>query len=775
MKIRVRSVVKLAACAAVLLLALGIVAPYLGANQYGKRLRGSLERALGRQVEIGEVRFSLFKGPGFSVDRVVIHDDPSIGIEPLAYVDTMEVTPSIWSLLGGRFVIASIRLDDASINLTKSGAASEPGRWNFTSFLNRSVMRNVPAIHVRDGRINFKFGDTKSVFYLTQTDLDISPSGSGGSWSIACSGAPARTDRPAQGLGAFDLKGHWYVAPERVDLNFDLDRTGLAELTALMRGQSGGIHGTVSSHLHLAGPINRVGILGRLTVEDVHRWDLLPPMGVDWPLEVRGSLDLAGQRLELQTRAAMVPVTVRFQASDYLSQPHWGVAVNWDRFPAAPILQLARHMGAQLPPGLELSGTMDGAIGYSGQGSFQGELAFHDTALTIPDSPPIRFDEARVLIDHGHVHVAPALVRTASQDQAKVEADYGLDDQTLNLSISTNAMKVASLREQVALAAVPWLDRLRSGQWGGQLHYTRTPAEAGWTGRLDLTGAEISVPGLAAPLELASARVQIDGARVALERIQGKAGNAVFRGDYRYEPDAPRPHRLHIQAEQLDAADVEAELMPTLRRNTGFLARALGRSTVPEWLRQRGLEGTIAVDDLLVGGLHLGGFRSRVLWDATRVELDGIQARLDRASIAGRLTANLRGSRPSYRLTAKVKNLAWQSGELDLAGTLETSGTAAQLLTNLTSKGTFAGTGLDFGEPPVWQAISGSYQLAWTRALPHLSLTDLQLRTDDDEVYTGQGATQNNGHLVILLTNGAKEMRMSGTLAKLKFDETAKP
>ena len=34
----------------------------------------------------------------------------------------LEVPPSLWSLLGGRFVIASIRLDGASINLTKTGA-----------------------------------------------------------------------------------------------------------------------------------------------------------------------------------------------------------------------------------------------------------------------------------------------------------------------------------------------------------------------------------------------------------------------------------------------------------------------------------------------------------------------------------------------------------------------------------------------------------------------------------------------------------------------------
>jgi hypothetical protein len=45
----------------------------------------------------------------------------------------------------------------------------------------------------------------------------------------------------------------------------------------------------------------------------------------------------------------------------------------------------------------------------------------------------------------------------------------------------------------------------------------------------------------------------------------------------------------------------------------------------------------------------------------------------------------------------------------------------------------------------------------------------------DEEVYTGRGATQDDGRLVIVLSNGAKEMRMSGTIAALKVEDTARP
>ena len=777
MKLRPRTIFSIAGLAGAVYLTACIAAPYLNVDQFARRLQTSIERAFGRRVELSQVRLSLYKGPRFSVGSVTIYEDPGIGIEPVAYVQdsgSLEVVPAFWPLLRGRFAISSIRLDGASINLTKSGAATQPGRWNFASFVNRSVMSSVPAIHIRNSRINFKFGDTKSVFYLTETDLDIAPPSSRGKgWSVYCSAQPARTDRSAQGLGSFTLNGHWFLAPERVDMDLRLDRGGLGEITALVRGQTGNIHGTVSARLHLGGPIASIGIQGRLTIQDVHRWDLLPPQGQGWPIDVMGRLDLTSQQLEVQSSSAAnatPPLTVRFRATDYLAQPHWAVAVNWNRFPVAPLMDLATHMGAEFPPRLKLSGNMDGAIVYSSEGSFQGQLGFHNAAVTIPDSPPVGFEQAYVIVDHGHIRLSPAVVRTSDQSEASIEADYAMGQQTFDLTISTEAMKVASLRSQAALAAVPWLEQVASGEFAGQLHYHWQTDRAGWTGRLQLSDAQIPLPGLADPLQVASARAQIDGARVVLDQIDALAGTVAVTGEYRYEPREARPHRLRLRVAELDAAGLETELMPTLR-HTGLLDRALGRTTVPDWLKTRAIDGTVQIDDLALAGFHLQAVRARLLWDVTRVELDNLQARLDRAAIAGRLAINLRGTRPSYRLTGTVKGLTWQSGKVNVQGTLETSGTGRELLANLTSEATFTGSALDFGTVSPWRTVSGSCSLAWS---PRLRLTGVNLRTDDD-TFTGRGATQDDGRLIIQLSSGSKEMRMSGTLAKLKVEDAAKP
>ena len=247
-----------------LLLAAGIAAPYLSGNRFAPRIRAALESALGRKVELGAIHFSLFAGPGFSVDNVVIHENPAIGIEPIAYVGSLEAVPRLTSIFGGHLEFASIRLDDASINLAKTGGPSEPGRWNFEPLLNRSVIRAIPELHVRSGRINFKFGDTKSVFYLTNTDLDIAPPSHGAAaWNVEFTGEPARTDKPAHGFGDFSARGRWtQTGAGRLDLDVRLEKSAISEIVALLHGFDAGVHGTVAARMHLAGPLDDIRISG---------------------------------------------------------------------------------------------------------------------------------------------------------------------------------------------------------------------------------------------------------------------------------------------------------------------------------------------------------------------------------------------------------------------------------------------------------------------------------------------------------------------------------
>jgi len=760
------------------LLATGILAPYLSGDRFRPRIQSALERALGRKVDLGAVHFSLFTGPGFSVDNVVIHEYPAIDLEPVAYVGSLSAVPRLGSLFTGHLEFASIRLDDASINVAKTGGPSESGHWNFETLLKRSVMRAIPEVHVRSGRINFKFGNTKSVFYLTGADLDITPPSRGASdWRVEFSGEPARTDRPAHGFGNFVARGRWVQAGAgRLDVDVRLEPSAVGEIIALVHGYNAGIHGTVSARLRFAGPLDDVRISGSMEVQDVHRWDLMPPHEQGWPFHVAGRLNLPAQTLEVETSSAggaALPLSVRFRCSNYLSQPGWGVALNWNRFPIGPLLDLARHMGADLAPKLQMTGSLDGALGYSDRGSLQGELDFHEASIAIPDSPPIRSNQARLIFDSGHARLAPTPVRTAHDEQAQIEADYDWAAQSLRLTVSTDAMRVESLREQAGLAMAPWFTQVPDGAWKGQLQYRSAPAETVWTGDIELEDARFPLPGLAQPVEVQSALAHIDGPSVRVDRIRAQAGGIVFEGEYQYQPRVVRPHRLRISIPDAGAAQLERLWMPTLRHSRSLLARALnlGRTPVPDWLSDRHVDATIQIGVLHLADLEARGIQAHLLWDATQGEFDHVDARIGGGGLTGMLSVNLRGNLPAYRLEARLKGIEWKSGTVDTDTVLESDGTGAELLAHLHSTGTFVASGLELDAVPDLETVSGSYDLVLAQMQPVLRFSDLQLVSGTD-TYTGQGATQPDGQLLIQLSSGAKEMHMSGTLSQLRLDES---
>jgi len=812
---RTRKILQWGGVALLSVLAAGVIAPYLSANRFGGAIQRGLERGLGRRVDIGAAHFDLFTGPGFSIDEVVIYEDASVGPEPFAYVSSLEAVPRLLPLLRGRLEFASIRLDDASINLVKSGAASDPGHWNFEPLLNRSLMATFPEIHVRSSRINFKFGLTKSIFYLTDTDLDVAPPWRWDrGWTLRFSGAPARTDRPAGGFGRIAAEGHWYQGregqPDRLDLDLELAKGNISEIIALVHGQHAGIHGAISSRMHLAGPWDHIRIAGRVSIEDVHRWDLMPAGGDRLPLNLQGQLDLTRQKMELVSSAAgrgALPLSVRFRLSDYLFQPHWGVAVNWNQFPTGAVLELARHMGVPVPVGLKMSGIVDGAIGYEGQGGVQGALSFHNTIVAMPDSPGIRFEEAAMLFAGGHVRLSPTIARVPApggadalpcpqgdcSDQVQVEADFTFATNEFSLGISSGAMHVGALRAQAALARVPWLEQIGSGVWSGQLRYVYKPearcepgivgclepveaaAQAGWSGRIQLGGAQIPLAGVASPLEVKSVSAQIDRARVTLDHLQAEVGGVTVRGDYHYEPRAARPHRLHLVIPTADAIQLERLLNPTLYRSRSLLARALGRvgigrGPLPEWLTDRRMEGTVQIGSLALAGTTIENLRARLIWDLAKVELNGLQASVEGGAVAGKLAVNLRGMQPAYQLDLRLKGLSWKSGKVDAELTAATRGLGEGLLTNLQAKGSFEARALDLRELPPMASVSGSFTLAWAKGAANLAFPELQVTTAGG-LYTGRGETGDDGRLLIQLSNGAREMRMSGTLAQMRVEE----
>jgi hypothetical protein len=741
-----------------LFLTAGVAAPFFDADHFGERISKALEVSLGRKVKIGKVRFTVFGGLGFTVSDVEIAENPAFGIEPITQLTpdgSLDARLQLRSLWTGKLQLASVRLNSPIVNLVKG----DSGHWNFESVLAPGLVASLPRIEVRDARINFKFGDTKSVFYADNVDLDAIAGSSGAAgWEVRFSGEPGRTDRAARPYQqSVSGRGRW--RPDRVDFDLEMGKSALSEISALIFGRDVGIHGTVATRVQLAGPPNEIRINGSLQLQDLHRWDQMPMKGDGWPLDFRGRLDLGAQRLEIESQSPVMPFTVRYRVANYLIEPRWALGLTWNRFPAEPLVAIARHMGAPLPPDVKLAGTLEGAVSWSGWENLQGQIAFHDAAVAFPNSPPVEFDEAKVLFDGDRIHLEPALAR-AAESEASLEADYRLTSQEFQLDVASDSMTIAAIRTHAARLPAPLLEALSSGVWRGKLRYRRGPSIAeGWSGQIQLARAEIALPGLAQPLRVRSAAARLDGAKLWVDKLVGRVGATELSGDYRYEPKAAHPHRFRLIIPAIDAAGLERLLMPTLRRERGFLARTLGfgRPEIPAWLATRFMDGTVQIGELSAGDTTLSQLKMRIRWDGVHVELRNMEANTENGVLYGAAFVDLTGHEPSYRVNFQADSVDFKGGKIDADGVIRTSGTGAELLARARAEGSFSGRELNF-----CKNASGCYRLEW----PKLRFTELQLSIGPD-LYIGRGATQDDGRLLLQLSNGSKSMRMTGTLAQL--------
>jgi hypothetical protein len=120
-------------------------------------------------------------------------------------------------------------------------------------------------------------------------------------------------------------------------------------------------------------------------------------------------------------------------------------------------------------------------------------------------------------------------------------------------------------------------------------------------------------------------------------------------------------------------------------------------------------------------------------------------------------------------LNGTLENFDYRNGQLDLNGEFVTSGVGAELLLNLRSTGTFEGRGIVLAPDAEMRAVSGSYRVAASNGIPRLLLSNVQVSQGADTL-TGQGSSQPDGHLVLDLTTGRRQVRLTGMLLPVRIE-----
>jgi hypothetical protein len=332
----------------------------------------------------------------------------------------------------------------------------------------------------------------------------------------------------------------------------------------------------------------------------------------------------------------------------------------------------------------------------------------------------------------------------------------------LDATISGHGLRLLSR------AAVPLVNRFQGGKWSAALRYRQQDVAPGvWTGSFDVRDTTTRVPGVAQPVRISTARIDINGDALNVRQMRAVTGDVEVYGSYSYDPVDVRPHHFDFTVPKLSMADVEALFAPALQRDEGFFARTLRlrRAASPDWLQNRKADGQIRIGTLTAGDTVARGVRSRVVWDGGVVQLTSVQGRIEEGLFNGSATADITKSEPQYKLRGRLQSIGWKGGRVDLDGTLQTLGSGLDLLLNLRGEGTFQARNVTLSPEQNVRTATGIFAVSLTHSGPQFKLSDVQASLGSEH-FTGDGITLADGRLQMELASANRTVRVNVDTAR---------
>src|SRR5207248_7764341 len=365
--------------------ALAFGPPLLTLNRFQRRVESAMSAALGRTVSVRKVHPLFLPRPGFYLQDMTVQDDPAFGSEPMMRADSVTASLRLTSLWRGRIEIATLDLENPSLNVVRSA----DGRWNLEPLLTHASevptaptgrrtpesRPRFPYIEAISGRVNFKTGNEKKVFALNDADFAL--------WlaseeerGLRLSARPMLTDADLGDTGTVKLSGRLQRATAlrqaSLHLNLTWQNEQRVQITQLIYGRDRGWRGRVDSEAALSGTPAALNIALKVSVDDFRRYDIASAdsfnaeVGCEGmfvggsgrsPAALRGNCSLGRNR-------GVVTVS-----GEYLPQSRsGGFILTAAAFPVSSLADFARHAKRDVAPDLSAQGALEGRMRWhSGQ------------------------------------------------------------------------------------------------------------------------------------------------------------------------------------------------------------------------------------------------------------------------------------------------------------------------------------------------------------------------------------------------------------------------
>lgn len=677
---------------AAILLVAALLLPFLvNVNRFRGQIVRALQAGLGRPVQVGNIRLTLLTWPGFELQNVSIAEDPAFGHEPFARMPVLRATLRLRSLWTGRMVFSSLVFVEPSINLARNAE----GRWAIEPLLARLLVAGgglakrdadassrslvaPPYLELKDARINFKSGDFKSLFFLSDVDAALySSRGAPPRLHLRLTCSPARTDRTLTEVGNLRLDGTFQpTASSRSDirLQMNLSDAYLADLMVLASGRDYGVHGTLNLAATLEGEANALRLRGEARLADLHRWDMLPPQGNPTVnLAFQAVLDGPAGRLQLlrlQTPLSAGVLEGSGLVTGLWERPHFDLRTAFAGARAGTALAAMQHFSARLPRTARLGGLLEGELRVRGTPlSVEGFLVGRRLELS-DGTTTCSASESRLEFRGTRAALLPARLEWEPRGSITLAGGRNWAEAGGHLTATGADAPFRGLSGLVGLAGLDLARAARLLPEGRVSLNLRADYQSGGPPKLfgaaQLTRVPWAPSASAQPAMVHTARLDLAGDQARATRIVASWAGATITGSLRFPLRAPGVLHADLRVDELSSEALAAALRPGRRTllpalGTGFSAadRAPSQQQAPASAQQSvRVEGRLEVSRLRLRRLAvqdvIGDFRIA----GRRFIFNPARARVAGGAWNGDATVDFSGGAPAFQLHGRLRDAA---------------------------------------------------------------------------------------------------------------------
>ena len=627
-----------------LFLALFLVRP--GAGRLRGKVSQSISQALGRRVEIGSVHLRFLPRPGFEFENLVIHDDAAFGAEPLLRSPDVTAWLRVLPLFRGRIEIASLSLDEASVNLTRD----PQGKWNLEDLLERAARTSTaptaaqkmesrpafPYIEATKARINFKIRAEKTHFAFTDARFALWQE-SENAWGMRLKAQPIRTDANLTDTGVLNLSGMWQRSPvlreTPVQFSFEWKQAQIGQASKLIYGNDKGWRGNLALAGALVGTPGKLRLSADASIDDFRRNDVLGGGTLQLVAHCAAeysSLQKMLSNVDCNAPAGDGSLELKGSASGLPFSSYDFVLVS-TKVPAQAALSLLRQSRSGIPDDFDASGSLNANLQLSrgdhaqqphlrGDGNAQ-DLRINSRSLgseialgMVPfsfapwatDGKPARLGVAPrdPSVNNARLEMGPVNIVLGRPSPLRARASFSLYGYQAAIHGDAGLKQLLQATRLLGIPAPPVtadgtssVDLTIADSWE-----STTPPRV--LGTAQLRSVRAQVRGLNAPLDIANANLVLDENVVRVQNLNASAAQTTWRGSLQVARPCVAPGACKVQfnlrTAELNAADLNDLLNPSAKKQSWY--KFLSRSNnQPPYLLHASAIGKIAVDKLVLG------------------------------------------------------------------------------------------------------------------------------------------------------------------------------